>query len=190
MAMVAAALFFASLLLHELGHALQAKRDGVETDGITLWALGGVARIRAAIPSPGAELRIAAAGPAVTLVIAGACVALALAVPLPSGVDGVIAWLGYMNVLLLAFNLIPAFPLDGGRMLRAALWRVKGDLASATRIAVAVGSGFAFLFVVAGVVLATLGTAFDGLWLALIGVFLNSAAQAERTVAESRPALP
>jgi Zn-dependent protease/CBS domain-containing protein len=189
MGLVAAALFFASLLLHELGHALQARREGVETDGITLWALGGVARLRGEMPSPGAELRIAAAGPAVTLVIGAVCVALAVAVPLPAGIDGVIAWLGYINVTLLVFNLIPAFPLDGGRILRALLWRARGDLGAATRTAATAGRGFGILFIAGGAVVATVGGALDGVWLALIGFFLITAAEAELELTRVRSAV-
>jgi Zn-dependent protease len=188
MALVAAVLFFASLFLHELGHALQARHEGVEIDGITLWALGGVARMRGAIPSPGAELRIAAAGPAVTLVIAALCVALAAALPLPNGADGVVAWLGYINATLLVFNLIPAFPLDGGRILRALLWRARGDLRTATRAAAAVGKGFGILLILGGVLSATLAGALQGLWLAFIGFFLLGAADAELQMAETRTA--
>src|ERR671915_1483705 len=131
MAVVAAFLFFASVLLHELGHAWQAKRDGLEIDGITLWLFGGVAQFKGAFRTPGEEFRVAIAGPVVTVLLSGGFVLLALA-GLPSAVDGVAAWLGYINLTLLLFNLIPALPLDGGRVLRAALWRARGDLGWAT----------------------------------------------------------
>ncbi len=96
MGVVAALLFFASVLLHELGHAWQARREGMEIDGITLWLFGGVAQFKGAFPTPGAEFRIAIAGPVVTLVLGAGFVSLALA-GLPSALDGVAAWLGYIN---------------------------------------------------------------------------------------------
>jgi Zn-dependent protease len=188
MAFAAAALFFSSLFLHELGHALQARRDSVEIEGITLWVFGGVAHLRGDIPSPGAELRIAAAGPAVSLALGAACLAPASVVPLPSAVDGIIHWLGYINLTLLAFNLIPAFPLDGGRILRAALWSARGDLAAATRAAAAAGRGFAILLIVGGFCFGLLGGTFAGLWLAFTGFFLLGAAEAELAMAQSRTA--
>ncbi|MGZ6563807.1 MAG: site-2 protease family protein, partial [Solirubrobacteraceae bacterium] len=132
MALAAALLFFASILLHELGHAVQATREHVAIDGIVLWAFGGVALMRAEPPSAGAELRIALAGPAVSLVLGVFLVLAALALPLAPGVDGVAFWLGQMNLYLLVFNMLPAFPLDGGRVLRAVLWARRRDFASAT----------------------------------------------------------
>ena len=146
MAVAAALLFFASVLLHELGHAWQARRDGLEIDGITLWLFGGVAQFKGSFPNAGAEFRIAIAGPLVTVVLSGGFMLFALA-GLPSAVDGVAAWLGYINLTLLVFNLIPALPLDGGRVLRAALWRARGDLGWATRVAADIGMGFGYLFV-------------------------------------------
>jgi Zn-dependent protease len=118
-AVVAAILFFISLLAHELGHAVTARREGMEIEGITLWLFGGVAKFKGMFPSAGAELRIALAGPAVSLVVGIACSLIAWAFALPTGIDGVFAWLGYINLFLLAFNLLPALPLDGGRVLRA-----------------------------------------------------------------------
>ena len=117
MAVAAAVLFFTSLLLHELGHALQARREGVEIDGITLWLFGGVARFRGMFPSAGAEFRIAIAGPLVSLAIGVVFVLAAWLLRLPRAVDGVASWLGFINLFLLVFNLIPALPLDGGRVL-------------------------------------------------------------------------
>jgi Zn-dependent protease len=122
MAVVAALFFFASVLLHELGHAWAARREGIEIDGITLWLFGGVAQIKGRFPGAGAEFRVAVAGPFVTLVLGVLFVLVAL-LDLPSAVDGVAAWLGYINLFLLVFNLLPALPLDGGRVLHAALWR-------------------------------------------------------------------
>ena len=178
MAVVAALLFFASVLLHELGHAWQARREGMEIDGITLWLFGGIAQFKGAFPSPGAEFRIAIAGPLVTLVLGVGFVSLAFP-GLPSAVDGVAAWLGYINLFLLIFNLIPALPLDGGRVLRSALWRARGDLGWATRLAADIGRGFGYLFIALGVVMFIVQGSFGGAWLAFIGWFLLQAATAE-----------
>jgi Zn-dependent protease/CBS domain-containing protein len=189
MAAVAAVLFFASILLHELGHALQAKRDGVDIDGITLWVFGGVARLRGELPSAGAELRIAVAGPVVSLVLGVAFLVAALAVPLPPEVDGVAFWVGQTNLLLLAFNLLPAFPLDGGRVLRALLWMRRRDLLSATRTAAAIGRAFGQLMIGAGLLMVIFVGAFGGVWLAFIGWFVLGAAEAEQRAAALRDAL-
>jgi Zn-dependent protease len=150
MAIVATAAFFCSLLLHELGHALRARREGIEIEGITLWLFGGVARFKGAFRSAGAEFRVAIAGPLVSLALGVLFVLLTLTHP-PQAVGGVLAWLGYINLTLLVFNLLPALPLDGGRVLRAVLWHIKGDLARATRTAADVGRGFGYLFIAAGV---------------------------------------
>jgi Zn-dependent protease len=188
MAFAAALLFFASVLLHELGHAWQAQRDGLEIDGITLWIFGGVAQFKGAFPNPGAEFRIAIAGPLVTLVLSGGFMLIAIA-GLPSAVDGVAAWLGYINLLLLAFNLIPALPLDGGRVLRSALWRARGDLGWATRVAADIGRGFGYLFIALGVLMFIVQGSFGGAWLAFIGWFLLQAATAEARYVATEQAL-
>src|SRR5918992_2453774 len=153
MALVAALLFFTSLLLHEFGHALQARREGMEIEGITLWLFGGVAKFKGMFPSAGAEFRIAIAGPVVSLVLGGLFVAIAGMTGLPESVDGVSAWLGYINLTLLVFNLLPALPLDGGRVLRSALWRARDDFRWATRISASIGRGFGFLFIGGGIAL-------------------------------------
>ena len=183
MAIVAALGFFVSILLHELGHAVQARRDGVAVDGITLWVFGGVARMSGQPPSAMAELRVALAGPAVSLVLGVVFLLAALALALPPAVDGTLFWLAQMNLYLLAFNLLPAFPLDGGRVARALLWARRGSFVSATRTASAVGRGFAQLFIVGGLALAIFVGDFGGLWLAFIGWFLLAAAEAERALA-------
>lgn len=189
MGAVAALLFFGSLLLHELGHALQARSDGVEIEGITLWLFGGVARFRTMYRTAAAEFRVAAAGPLVTLAIALASLALASVASLPDGVDGVLTWLGFINLMLLAFNLLPALPLDGGRLLHAALWRLRDDRGWATRVAGTVGAGFGWLLIGGGIALFVATSAFGGLWLAMIGWFLQSAAGAEVAQATVRAAL-
>jgi Zn-dependent protease len=189
MAIVAALLFFVSLLAHELGHALQARRDGMEIEGITLWLFGGVARFRGMFPSAGAEFRIAIAGPLVSLAIGVVFVLVAWAVALPEGVDGVVAWLGYINLTLLVFNLLPALPLDGGRVLRSALWYFKGDFRAATLISAAVARGLAFVLIGAGLFLFIFESSFSGAWLAFIGWFLLQAAGNEARYLATRQAL-
>ncbi|MEW6583791.1 MAG: site-2 protease family protein [Actinomycetota bacterium] len=188
MAVTAAVLFFTTLLLHELGHALQARREGMRIEGITLWLFGGVARFRGAFPSAGAELRVAAAGPAVTVAIAAALLAVAAAASPTPAVDGVVAWLGYVNLLLLAFNLLPALPLDGGRILLALLWRRSGDVGRATRTAAGFGRGLGWVMIAGGLVLVALGAA-GGIWLAALGWFLHAAATAEARQGRVRDAL-
>jgi Zn-dependent protease len=188
LAVVAALLFFVSLLLHELGHALQARREGVEIEGINLWLFGGVAQFKGRFPSAGAEFRIAIAGPLVTLVIAVVFMGLTL-LGLPSAAEGVVAWIGYTNVILLVFNLLPALPLDGGRVLRSALWQARGDLRWATSVAATVGRGFGFLFIAGGILMFIVEGSFSGAWLAFIGWFLLQAATAEARYVATEQAL-
>ena len=189
MALVAALAFFASLLLHELGHARQARREGMEIEGITLWLFGGVAQFKGSFPGAGAEFRVAIAGPLVSFVLGVVFVLLAVFAGLPSAEDGVVAWLGYINLSLLVFNLLPALPLDGGRVLHSLLWYFKGDLAWATRVAADVGRGFGYLFIAAGVFLFIFQGSFSGAWLAFIGWFLLQAASAEARYIATRQAL-
>ncbi len=189
MAIVAALLFFTSLLEHEFGHALEAKREGVEIEGITLWLFGGVAKFRGMFPSAGAEFRIAIAGPLVSLALGAAFVLLAWKASLPEVADGVAAWLGYINLTLLLFNLLPALPLDGGRVLRSALWGASGNLGWATHIAALIGQGFGYLFIVGGVGFAIWQSAYSALWIAFIGWFLLQAAAAEDRTLLARHAL-
>jgi Zn-dependent protease/CBS domain-containing protein len=189
LAIAAALLFFASLLLHELGHALQARREGVEIEGINLWLFGGVAQFRGGFPSAGAEFRIAIAGPLVSLALGVFFVVLAVFAGLPNAIDGVVAWLGYSNLILLVFNLLPALPLDGGRVLRSALWHFRGDLQWATWVASGVGRGFGFLFIGLGIFMLIVEGAFSGAWLAFIGWFLLQAATAEARYVATKQAL-
>jgi Zn-dependent protease len=178
MAVVAAVLFFGSVLLHEVAHAVQARREGMEISGITLWLLGGVAQFNGMFRSAGAEFRVGAAGPLVTLVIGVTLVVLGDVIALPSAVDGVVVWLGLTNLLVLGFNLLPAFPLDGGRIFRSALWRLSGDLGWATRVAARVGRALGAVMIALGLV-SFLAYGPAGLWLALIGWFVMSAGTAE-----------
>jgi Zn-dependent protease len=189
-AVASALAFFGSILLHEMGHAVVALREGVGISEITLWLFGGVARMSRDTSSPGAEFRIAVAGPIVTLLIAVACVGVGVAVGADefwdamrfedAGISGgvaLLAWLATINVFVLGFNLIPAFPLDGGRIARAIAWRITGDRARATRFAATLGQGFSYLFIALGIVLVVNGDAISGIWLALVGFILGSAAR-------------
>jgi Zn-dependent protease/predicted transcriptional regulator len=189
MALAAAVLFFTSLLLHELGHALQAQREGVEIEGITLWLFGGVAQFRGMFPSAGAEFRIAIAGPLVSLTIGLLFVLAAWMLDLPRAVDGVAAWLGFINLFLLLFNMIPALPLDGGRVLRSALWARSGDLATATRTAGRIARGFAYLLIAGGLAELVFLGSFGGVWLAFLGWFLLQASAGEVRALAARQAL-
>jgi Zn-dependent protease/CBS domain-containing protein len=174
-------LLFASILAHEFGHALVARRCGVEIEEIDLWLLGGVARMSGRPQNPSDELRYAAAGPAVTALIAAVFGALALTVPtsVPRMVRAVVAYEAEVNLFILGFNLLPAFPLDGGRIARAMLWRRNGDLGSATDTAASLGRGFGYLLIALGVV-SWLSGAVGGLWFTVVGFFLVTAAGAER----------
>jgi Zn-dependent protease len=185
-------LFFFSIVLHELGHALAARREGITTNAIDLWFFGGIAKLSRDTDSPGAEFRIAAAGPAVTAVVCAICVGLAAALANGAALDVMllndnveaspaIALLGFLalwNGALLFFNLIPAFPLDGGRLLRAAAWAVTGNRNSATRVAGRVGEYFAYLLIGLGIFIAASGAPFDGIYLAIVGWFLAQGARA------------
>jgi Zn-dependent protease/CBS domain-containing protein len=179
MAIVAALFFFLSILLHEFGHALQARREGIEIDGITLWLFGGVAQFKGSFRTAGSEFRVAIAGPLVSLLLGAVFVLIALINGIPSAVDGVVSWLGYINLSLLVFNLIPAPPLDGGRVLHAALWRLRGDFVWATRVAANVGRAFGYLLIAGGIAMFIFQSSFSGAWLAFLGWFLLNAATAE-----------
>ncbi len=189
MAIVAAVLFFVSLLLHELGHALVARREGVEIEGITLCLFGGVAKFKGMFPSARAEFRIAVAGPIVSLGIGVFFVLIAVVGDLPEAVDGVVGYLGYINLVLLVFNLIPALPLDGGRVLRSILWQTKGDFRRATNVAAEVARVFAYLFIGLGLAEVFFLNSFAGVWLAFLGWFLLQAAGAEARYLATRQAL-
>ena len=189
MAIAASLLFFLSLLLHELGHAFEARREGMEIEGITLWLFGGVAKFRGNFPSAGAEFRIAVAGPLVSLVIGVLFVLVAWGLPLTPSVDGAAAWLGYINLVLLVFNLLPALPLDGGRILRSFLWQVKGSFAWATRVSSTIGRILGGLLIGLGLFMALYQGVISGIWLAFVGWFLLQAAAAEGRFLAARQAL-
>ncbi|MEU6017405.1 site-2 protease family protein [Streptomyces sp. NPDC047515] len=188
----AAVVFFASLLAHELAHAVVARRNGVVVDDIVLWLLGGVARLKSEASSPGAELRIAGVGPLVSLLLGGLFLLgtwLLALVSAPVLLVEVVAWLAGINLLLAVFNALPAAPLDGGRLLRAYLWWRTGDRLRATAGATTAGRVLGWLLVALGLVAFMRGGGFGGLWLALIGWFLIAAATAEGRQAQLRGVL-
>ncbi|HEV2812993.1 MAG TPA: site-2 protease family protein, partial [Solirubrobacteraceae bacterium] len=190
----AAILFWVSLLAHELGHAFAARREGIEVQGIDLWLFGGLAKLSRDSRTPGEEFRVAAAGPLVTLLIVALCFGVAVlvvgadrAVDLarleagfnPSPVELLVAFLGSMNALLLVFNLVPAFPLDGGRLARALAWRITSDRAKGTIFAARLGQGFGFLLIGWGAyeLLSEDGSAGSGLWWIVLGYLIATSAR-------------
>ncbi|MET8949039.1 site-2 protease family protein [Streptomyces sp. NPDC004542] len=189
LALLTAVVFLGSLLVHELAHAVVARRNGVRVDGITLWMLGGAARLHDEAPTPAAELRIAGVGPLTSLLAGGVLAGVAAgldALHVSGLVVEAFAWLAAINVLLAVFNALPAAPLDGGRLLRAFLWHRTGDRLRATRGASSAGRALGWLLVVAGFVAVLYGRDLSGLWPALIGWFLIAAATAEARQAEMR----
>jgi Zn-dependent protease/CBS domain-containing protein len=182
-AVITATLFFVSIVLHELSHALVARARGVSVRSITLFALGGVATMETPSPDAKTEFWIAVAGPIASVVIGLGCYALAVSLGWSPQTEispstAVLGWLGYINISLALFNLIPGFPLDGGRILRAILWGRSGDADRATMNAARVGQAVAFAFILLGVMRFFGGAGFGGLWIAFIGWFLLQAAQA------------
>ena len=192
-AVAAAFGFFGSILLHELGHALTARREGIQVSGIDLFFFGGVMKMGSDTRSPGQEFRIAVAGPLVTFAI---IVVAAFGSTALLGWDGFLdsaflregsassafdLWLSFlvsMNVLLLVFNLIPAFPLDGGRIARAALWKLTGDRGRGTRVSAYLGQGFAALLILYGIYRLAQDDTTGGLWAIILGYLLGSSARA------------
>jgi Zn-dependent protease len=192
LAVASAVGFFGSILLHEFGHAIVAMRNGIGISSIQLWIFGGMARMDREADSPSTELKVALAGPAVTAAIAIVLAAVGTAVAGPSGfweavvletrsgVSGpmaLVAWLVTINLLILVFNLLPAYPMDGGRVARALAWWRSGNRNSATRFAANLGRGFAYLFIGLGIAWAFSGNIFGGVWLALIGMVINGSAR-------------
>ena len=170
-------LFFASVLAHELSHAVLARRLGLRVRDITLFIFGGAASLEGDPKRPRDEALIAAAGPVTSLLIGIALWGIDVAIG-QRQLAAIIGWLGFINITLGLFNLIPGFPMDGGRILRAILWKVRGDRYAATRSAAAVGRLFGYVLIAAGVFLIFQGySLFSGVWLALIGWFLSNAAE-------------
>ena len=181
LAAVTSVLFFGSILLHELGHAWVALRNGVPVNRITLFIFGGAAEIGQQAPTPGAELRIAAGGPAVSVGLAIVFKALELLAGDGTLLDAPLFWLFQVNLMLLLFNLIPGYPLDGGRILRAVVWQVTGSAERANAVAAVSGQLFAFGLMGLGAFLIVSGNFTNGLWLIFIGWFLQNATAAEQT---------
>jgi Zn-dependent protease len=191
LAVASALLFFLSVLLHELGHAVVAMRNGIGISGIDLWMFGGVAKMQGDTQSPGVEFRVAVAGPVVTLLIIAACFGVGAAISSPHQVlegtrfetgpfgatTAVLSYLASINGLLLVFNLIPGYPLDGGRIARAIAWWRTGDRNRATRFAARLGRAFSFLMVAAGILLFIRGSLVGGIWLAVVGLMLGQFAR-------------
>lgn len=182
-AIITALLFFVCLLLHELAHSIVAKSHNLRVREITLFALGGVSQIESEAPNAGIEFWIAIVGPLTSLVIGLICIGLGFldgwrqgATP-PSPAAAVLLWLGYINIALAAFNMIPGFPLDGGRVLRAIIWWIDKSPQRSTRVAARVGQGVAVLFILFGLFRFFATRNFVGLWIALIGWFLLEAAR-------------
>ncbi len=177
---VGTVLFFASLLAHELSHSVVARSKGIPVEGITLFIFGGIARTRLESETPDDELQIAGIGPLTSVVLGGAFLGLAwLAGQIGAG-EGVvrIAWyLGVINIVLAVFNLLPGFPLDGGRLFRALVWKRTGDLTKATRWASSGGKWFGYGLMGLGILQMFGGAVIGGLWLVFIGWFLRSAAE-------------
>src|SRR5215208_338199 len=194
LAVASALLFFGSILLHELGHAFVAVRKGIGVSSITLWMFGGVARLERDSDSPGTEFKIAVAGPLVSGVIVLVCAGVFLLIDgsdslwdaalgrddaTRSGPAAVVAWLGAINLLVLIFNLVPAFPLDGGRIARSIAWKRTGSRNTGTRFAATLGEWFGLFLIAAGLgyFMAYRGDIFGGIWLAFIGFILRGAAK-------------
>lgn len=203
LALLSAFGFFGSIVLHELGHAVVAMRNGIGITNIRLWVFGGMAEMDRESDGPGTEFKVAVAGPLVTLAIVVVLVAVGLLGAGPeefgkamlvegdadtSGILAALAWLASINFLVLVFNLLPAFPMDGGRMVRAIAWWRTGNRASATRFAAGLGRAFGYVFVGAGLLMAFSGLVFAGVWLALIGMLINGSARAAASqTAMARP---
>jgi Zn-dependent protease/predicted transcriptional regulator len=171
---------FLSIIIHEFSHSLAARRYGMHMKGITLFIFGGMAEMSDEPPSPRAEFMMAVVGPVTSILLAGVFYVIYIASATqgqPNPVNGVVQYLAFINALLAAFNVVPAFPLDGGRMLRSVLWGVKGDLRWATRVSARIGSGFGILLIGFGIFNVFAGNFIGGMWWFLIGMFLYSAAK-------------
>jgi Zn-dependent protease len=182
-ALFTALLFFVTLLLHELSHSLVAQARGLKVKSITLFALGGVSEIQEDATDAKTEFWVAIAGPIASLIIGFGCLGIAHGLGWQRSAEphtpatAVLVWLGYINVVLGAFNMIPGFPLDGGRVFRSIVWAITKDADGSTRIAARVGQVVAFLFILYGIWQFFSGAGFNGLWIAFIGWFLMDAAK-------------
>jgi len=189
-AFISALLLFGCVLVHELAHALVAQASGLTVRNITLYVFGGVAHIEEDMQRPGVEFRVAIAGPIASFLLA--VVAFLLVLPLRgsgASAEAVLDYLAVANFLLGAFNLLPGFPLDGGRVLRSIIWKVTGNFKKSTRIASSVGQACAYVFILLGIIGFFTGNFFNGLWVVFVGWFLLSAAQTASTQVELQSAL-
>jgi Zn-dependent protease/CBS domain-containing protein len=180
MGIIGAVGLFFSIIAHEFCHSLVARKSGMPMKGITLFIFGGVAEMSDEPPSAGTEFLIAVVGPLSSLAIAAVfwgIYRMGIAADWPQAVNGVVAYLSMINALLAVFNLIPAFPLDGGRILRSILWGWKGNLRWATRISSSIGVGFSILLILLGFIRILGGNFIGGMWLGLIGLFIHGAAK-------------
>jgi Zn-dependent protease len=195
LAIVTALLFFAALVAHELAHAAVARMRRLPVHSITLFALGGVAQIEKEATDASTEFWMGIAGPIMSALIGGVCLGLAWMVGWPLWTEpttpllAMLVWLGYINLALALFNMLPGFPMDGGRVLRAIVWWSTGNAVRATRIASLTGQVVAFGFIVFGLLRFFGGSGFGGLWMAFIGWFLLSAARASYAETELRESL-
>jgi Zn-dependent protease/CBS domain-containing protein len=183
---------FASIVLHEFAHSLAARRAGLEMKGITLFIFGGIAEMGAEPPNAKSEFLIAIAGPLASIFLAIGFYAIYQLSQVAGGLvgfTGVVGYLAFINLVLAIFNLIPAYPLDGGRVLRAALWQAKKNLRWATRVSSSIGAGFGIFLIVLGVIRVLYGNFIGGMWFFLIGMFLHGAARASYQQLIARKAL-
>lgn len=197
-AIITGILFFTAIVLHELSHALVARLRGLPVNSITLFALGGVALIEKESDDAATEFWVGISGPIMSVVIGFLCLLAAVALGWSpesqmlapqTPVVSALVWLGYINFALAIFNMLPGFPLDGGRVLRAIIWWITGDAHRSTRIAARVGQFVATLFIIWGISQFFFGAGFGGLWIALIGWFLLNAAGASHAQVEISQAL-
>jgi Zn-dependent protease len=184
-----AVLFYVCLLAHEMSHALVARRSGVKVAGITLWLFGGVSRLEGEPKSAGSEAAIAIVGPLTSFVIALIAVGLAIVIPGNGLIPDLLSWLAIVNVALGLFNLVPAFPLDGGRLLSSFFWWRSGSRRRGVHNAVRIGRVFAFLMIAGGVLELFTGAVVSGIWIAFIGWFLLSAGGSEEAGANIKALL-
>lgn len=171
---------FASVLLHELGHSLVARSRGLRVSNITLYIFGGISTIQDEAHQPRDELAIAVVGPLTSLALGGLLLGASFGLPDHTPIGVAVSYLGVTNLLLGAFNLLPGFPLDGGRVLRAGIWALTKSAARSTTIASYVGQGVGYAMILVGFNLVLIGDLLDGLWIGMIGWFLQSAAESER----------
>lgn len=180
MGLITTFFFFASILFHEMSHSIVARRNGIPIRFITLFIFGGVSSISKEPDDPNVELKMAFAGPASSIALGiafGLMWVGGVAIKASPAFTGVVGYLGFINILLGVFNLVPGFPLDGGRLLRAAIWKFTGSVQRATKIASDFGRGFAFLLIAGGLGLVLVGYLINGIWFIFIGWFLEQAAR-------------